>query len=379
MINNSTKIFQFKIQLDDIEPEIWRIVKIKSSDSFSDLHDLIQKSMGWFDYHLHEFTIKNNSTIARIGPIIDDEFEKPIDETLVNLNHVFYEENQEIFYEYDFGDSWQHKIILEKILEPDAGIYPSCIAGARACPLENSGGVYGYQSVLDVLKNPEHDDYAMIMEWCGKFDSEYFNLEKTNEIIKKIKIKDSQTYQKDKEDSLSENKIIEDLQSIATHALTQMYELYNLKKLDQDEIINIITGFVSTISSTAADMAEIISPGSGVYVYADLEALAKKGGIKSIMKNMMESGSPQYSLSDMEDDDLESAMNYIGQSLLVSMTKSTHELPKTLRTSEVQLRGIESLLSNFLSQRFYNSHDILDSFSEHVHVYLNDLEKKNVH
>ena len=105
MLNNSTKIFQFKIQLDDIEPEIWRRVKIKSSDSFADLHDLIQKSMGWFDYHLHEFTIKNNSTIARIGPIIDDEFEKPIDETLVNLNHVFYEENQEIFYEYDFGDS----------------------------------------------------------------------------------------------------------------------------------------------------------------------------------------------------------------------------------------------------------------------------------
>tara|TARA_B110000879_G_scaffold208822_1_gene295201 strand:+ start:73 stop:351 length:279 start_codon:yes stop_codon:yes gene_type:complete len=83
-----------------------------------------------------------------------------------------------------------------------------------------------------------------------------------------------------------------------------------------------------------------------------------------------------YSLSDIEPDDATKAMNYVGEKLSVILFKSICELPTELRTEEMMLRGIEALLGNLLNQKFSNPHDILDSFCEHVHSSLKDLETR---
>ena len=85
-------------------------------------------------------------------------------------------------YEYDFGDSWQHEIVLEKTLEPEPGItYPRCIEGERACPPEDVGGIWGYAEFLDAISDPNHEDHDERVEWVGgEFDPEKFSVDKVN-------------------------------------------------------------------------------------------------------------------------------------------------------------------------------------------------------
>ena len=82
-------------------------------------------------------------------------------------------------YVYDFGDNWNHKVTLKKILPKEEKIkYPICIAGANACPLEDCGGVWGYYNMLEIINNPKHKEYKDTMEWLGgkKIDPEKFNI-----------------------------------------------------------------------------------------------------------------------------------------------------------------------------------------------------------
>ena len=85
-------------------------------------------------------------------------------------------------YEYDFGDSWQHEILLEKILEPEPNVaYPRCIEGARACPPEDVGGIWGYGDFLEAISDPNHEDHDERVEWVGgEFDPEKFSVDKVN-------------------------------------------------------------------------------------------------------------------------------------------------------------------------------------------------------
>ena len=92
-----------------------------------------------------------------------------------------------IKYEYDFGDGWEHKIILEKILPFDqANQSSSCIKGKRACPPEDCGGIWGYQELLDTLNDPKHPEYESMLEWLGgRFDSETLDIEEINRMLVK--------------------------------------------------------------------------------------------------------------------------------------------------------------------------------------------------
>jgi len=91
-------------------------------------------------------------------------------------------------YEYDFGDCWEHEIIVEKVMEPEAGIkYPRCLAGERACPPEDCGGPGGYEELLEVLDDPRHEDYEDYRGWAGEdFDPERFDLEKVNRALRRV-------------------------------------------------------------------------------------------------------------------------------------------------------------------------------------------------
>lgn len=179
MANKSHNIYQFKITLEGIKPTIWRRIQVPETYTFWDLHVAIQDAMGWLDCHLHQFDIINLKTDRKDSIGIPDEYGGI--ETLpgwkTSISSYFSLSNKKADYEYDFGDCWRHKVNLEKILPLESNIkYPRCIAGERACPPEDCGGIWGYENLLEIIKDPNHEEYEERLEWLGdNFDPEDFN------------------------------------------------------------------------------------------------------------------------------------------------------------------------------------------------------------
>jgi hypothetical protein len=171
------KVYQFKISLKEIRPEIWRRIQVPQNYTFWDLHVAIQDVMGWLDYHLHVFRIPEPSSneMHEIG-IPEYELDSLPGWELA-ISDYFSKGNNSVEYEYDFGDSWQHEIVLEQILPRDSGSkYPKCIAGERACPPEDCGGVWGYQEFLEAIMDLNHEEHERMLEWVGgPFDPQSFD------------------------------------------------------------------------------------------------------------------------------------------------------------------------------------------------------------
>lgn len=183
------KIYQLKILLVDSEPEIFRRVLVAGDTRLDLLHRIIQSAMGWTDSHLHEFRIKG---VSYADPDPEMEMDDSEDESAVSLQEVAPRVRSVIQYCYDFGDDWEHKITVEKIVENDERYkgYPICIEGRYASPPEDSGGVYGYYENLEVLKDPNSEEYEDVFEWMGDdFDPVEFDIEEVNRLLKKMKPK----------------------------------------------------------------------------------------------------------------------------------------------------------------------------------------------
>jgi hypothetical protein len=167
MPDKRNDVFRLRVSLRDIEPPIWRLIDVPGSYTFWDLHVAIQDAMGWLDYHLHSF-----KPYPRTGPAVsigipDEEF---ADGTLpgwkVSMSEYLVGPGDALEYEYDFGDSWFHKVELAEIRAREPGIkYPLCVDGARACPPEDCGGAPGYYELLAVLANPLHAGHEDMVEW----------------------------------------------------------------------------------------------------------------------------------------------------------------------------------------------------------------------
>lgn len=175
-INPGAVIFQLKITLYGIQPEIWRRVLVPGNMKLDMLHETIQGAMGWQNNHLHEFVV-NGTTYGDPdnpphGSFVSERGTK------TKLKFLGLQPGDKFLYRYDFGDNWTHHVLIEQILEPAAGdIYPKCIAGERACPPEDCGGPPGYEHLLEVLGNPAHDEYEELIEWlAGAFDPEDFDV-----------------------------------------------------------------------------------------------------------------------------------------------------------------------------------------------------------
>ena len=95
-------------------------------------------------------------------------------------------EKDRIAYEYDFGDDWLHDIVLEKILPVDKNKkYPVCVSGKNNCPPEDCGGIYGYTMMLEILKQPDHEEYESYIDWLGgSFDPQFFDKDVVNELLR---------------------------------------------------------------------------------------------------------------------------------------------------------------------------------------------------
>jgi hypothetical protein len=170
--------FQLKIGLKGTKPPIWRRVLVPSDIRLDQLHILIQMAMGWLNCHLHQFIAYG----AFFGTP-DDEFGMDIqDETKIKLHDLLEMEKDSMIYEYDFGDGWEHKITLEKVLPYDKSqALPVCIKGKRACPPEDCGGVWGYEGLLKALADPADPEHEDMLEWLGgTFDAEEFDINAVN-------------------------------------------------------------------------------------------------------------------------------------------------------------------------------------------------------
>lgn len=167
------RVYQFKITLGGIQPPIWRRIQVPDSYNFWDLHVAIQDAMGWQDSHLHLFRIASprNGMMEMFGIPDDDGFEgDPV--TLPGWEYSmapsFPKVGTSAVYEYDFGDDWQHEVVLEEVAARlPRKKYPACVAGARACPPEDCGGIPGYEEMLQIIQNPAHEEHESMLEWLG--------------------------------------------------------------------------------------------------------------------------------------------------------------------------------------------------------------------
>jgi hypothetical protein len=183
--SQSQVIYQLKVTLQGSRPPIWRRLLVPSNMTLGKLHETLQVAMGWSDSHLHDFTI-DEETYGEANPEDRAMGLPPTrNERTVRLSKVLRYEGAKANYTYDFGDGWEHKIVVEKIMPPVPGIaYPVCVAGKRNCPPEDCGGIGGYEDLLAILEDPNHDEHEHMMEWVGgRFDSEAFDLTEVNEVL----------------------------------------------------------------------------------------------------------------------------------------------------------------------------------------------------
>ncbi|MBI4547211.1 MAG: plasmid pRiA4b ORF-3 family protein [Ignavibacteriae bacterium] len=181
-------VYQLKITLKHSQPPIWRRVQVPANISLHQLHQVIQVVMGWTNSHLHQFIVHGvfyGDDDPEFGLGSEMEF---VSEHQTDLDQMVSTEKEKFIYEYDFGDGWEHQIVLEKILPPEPNRnYPTCLTGKRACPPEDVGGVWGYDSFLETIKNKKHPEHRAMLEWVGgPFDPEEFKLEEVNEELKNL-------------------------------------------------------------------------------------------------------------------------------------------------------------------------------------------------
>ena len=176
-------LYEIRVQLRDIEPTIWRLLRVRPQTRLARFHKILQKAMGWTDSHLHLFEIDGK-------PYGEGDFDWDFDVqdyTDVKLEDIFTGGRTSFLYEYDMGDSWRHDITLLGTVEGALGEKIACLAGARACPPEDCGGVGGYYHLLESLTDPEHEDHDMLLEWVGsRFDPEAFDVERTDRALKRL-------------------------------------------------------------------------------------------------------------------------------------------------------------------------------------------------
>lgn len=164
-------IYQLLVTLHGSQPPIWRRIQLPGSTPLSRLHRVVQVVMGWEDYHQHQFVVGDTS----YGPPDPESafygFETR-SERHARLAQVAPAVGASVVYEYDFGDGWKHTLVLEQILPApaDGGALPAsrCLAGQRACPPEDCGGIGGYERLLLVLRTPTDPDYEELRTWVGR-------------------------------------------------------------------------------------------------------------------------------------------------------------------------------------------------------------------
>jgi len=177
-------VYQLELTLAESEPRIWRRLRVTDDTILHSLHLTFQHVMGWTNSHLYDFEV-GGRRFSEPDPD-DDLSEEPTEDACsTRLRELGLREGSQFTYVYDFGDWWEHRIVVESVSALRAGeIVPRCIGGARAGPLEDSGGAHGYEQLLAALQDPRHPEHRSASEWTpAGFDPESFDAEATTKLL----------------------------------------------------------------------------------------------------------------------------------------------------------------------------------------------------
>lgn len=176
-------VFQIKVNLTQVKPAVWRRLLLRADTSLAELHFVLNEAMGWSCAHLHSFS---NGERTFVDPELEEgeTTTDHEDEREVELSALV-DVGEKLKYVYDFGDNWEHEIVIEKRLPVDERLsYPLCVGGERACPPEDCGGPGGYEHLLQVLAKPSHEEHDELLAWLGGyFDPASFDANRTNAAI----------------------------------------------------------------------------------------------------------------------------------------------------------------------------------------------------
>jgi Plasmid pRiA4b ORF-3-like protein len=156
-------VVQIKVKLLGVsKPPVWRRLQLRADTRLDHLHEMIVAAFGWEDYHMHSFA----SGSDEFG--VHDPELGLVDERHVGLGELIAGVGDRLRYTYDFGDNWQHEIVVEELLDADPGIhYPILLAAKGACPPEDCGGPWGYAELKEILADPSHEQHHEMLEWLG--------------------------------------------------------------------------------------------------------------------------------------------------------------------------------------------------------------------
>ena len=176
-----TTVHQLKVTLRGVKPPVWRRVVVPSSWTLAKLSPTLEAVMGWYGGHLHVFDADD---VVYGAPDLDWG-DRMRDERKVRVGEVLSAVRSKLRWDYDFGDGWQHDVVVEAIVEPDPKLrYPHCMAGRRACPPEDCGGPWGYRELLEVFADPTQPDPRELRDWAPQgFDPARFDLSETNLVL----------------------------------------------------------------------------------------------------------------------------------------------------------------------------------------------------
>jgi len=176
-------VYQIKVTLRYARPPIWRRFLVASTVTLRELHVILQIVMGWDNSHLHDFTLGHD----RYGELNEEFFDEMKDESRFRLDQLLKSEKSKLVYNYDYGDGWEHDVLLEKILPfRHDMMLPHCIKGKRACPPEDIGGIPGYVMFLEAIDDPSHPEYEDMIDWIGEgFDAEHLDIDEINTMLQR--------------------------------------------------------------------------------------------------------------------------------------------------------------------------------------------------
>jgi hypothetical protein len=179
------KYLRCKVRLEGIEPEIWRTFLVDASANCYLLHEVLVDVIGWEGDHLYLF--KKGKRIITEPENDQDGDLRMEDALLVPIREILKDPGDKVNYVYDMGDEWFHTIELLGYEERKESFLGHCLAGERACPPENCGGVIGYRKILEALKSPDSKEFKNFMDWYGyPFDPEQFQVDAVNRDLEDI-------------------------------------------------------------------------------------------------------------------------------------------------------------------------------------------------
>jgi len=182
MAGKRGSVHRLKVTLREVRPPVWRRIEVSSDLTLGELSAILEAAMGWLGGHLHRFDVAGT---AYGIPAPDWEVDC-LDENRFRLGEVLPRVGSELRWDYDFGDGWEHDVVVEAVGPAEPGVeYPRCLKGRRACPPEDCGGVWGYQELLELQADPGLEDPDDLREWLGPdFDPAYFDAAETTEAMR---------------------------------------------------------------------------------------------------------------------------------------------------------------------------------------------------